>query len=112
MIQTENKDTLDSYISSILALTSEPNRLERERAVGEWKNWLKVYAERIESERDEWVEDEEDVDVDVDGKREKALKEANPRFVLRQWVLEEVIKAVEKDAGSGKRILRKILQVS
>jgi len=36
----------------------------------------------------------------------------NPRFVLRQWVLEEVIKKVEKDPDSGKKILGKVLQMA
>jgi uncharacterized protein YdiU (UPF0061 family) len=35
----------------------------------------------------------------------------NPRFVLRQWVLEEVIAKVEEDAVSGRRILAKVLKV-
>ena len=109
LIQPENKPALDEFISGILALTPEPNLLDRQRATGEWKNWLAVYAERIDSEREEWTKGRPNIDVDAE--REKEARGANPRFVLRQWVLEEVIKAVEKDAESGKRILRKVLQV-
>jgi len=36
----------------------------------------------------------------------------NPRFVLRQWVLEEVIKRVSDDAESGRRVLAKILHMA
>ena len=58
-----------------------------------------------ESERGEWSSN------DVDDQREKAAKSANPRFILRQWVLEEVIRKVERDADSGKRLLGKVLKV-
>ena len=47
----------------------------------------------------------------LDAARERAARAANPRFVLRQWVLEEVIKKVEEDMDNGKRILAKVLQV-
>ena len=70
------------------------------------KGWLKTYAVRIESEASEW-EGEGDIDV----ARERASRAANPRFILRQWVLEEVIKKVEGDMDNGKRILAKVLQV-
>ena len=40
------------------------------------------------------------------------MRAANPRFVLKQWVLEEVIRKVESDPGTGKRVLAKVLQVS
>ncbi|KAI0073890.1 UPF0061-domain-containing protein [Panus rudis PR-1116 ss-1] len=111
--------SLNNAIDTLLALTPDPDRVDRERAVGDYKDWLKRYADRIESERDEWVKDidgkeglsEEDVRKRVDEERKKASRAANPRFVLRQWVLEEVIAAVEKDADSGKRILRKVLQM-
>jgi len=68
--------------------------------------WFEKYAERILSERDEWATGD-----DWDTEREKAAKGANPRFVLRQWVLEEVIKKVEGDAESGKKMLGKVLQM-
>jgi serine/tyrosine/threonine adenylyltransferase len=44
-------------------------------------------------------------------KRRKEMEAANPRFILRQWVLEEVIAKVEKDPISGRRVLAKILEV-
>ena len=49
--------------------------------------------------------------VDVDREREKEMKGVNPRFVLRQWLLEEVIKKVEMDSDSGKRVLAKVMHV-
>lgn len=53
-----------------------------------------------------------ETEVGWEAAREKAARDANPRFVLRQWVLEEVIRKVEEDAVSGRRVLRKVLQVS
>ena len=39
------------------------------------------------------------------------MRLVNPRFVLRQWLLEEVIRRVERDSTSGKRVLAKVLHV-
>lgn len=97
---------LDEYISSLLALTPESETMDKAKATDDWKNWLERYASRIHSERSEWG------GADFDAEREKACRAANPRFVLRQWVLEEVIKKVEENADTGKRVLRKVLQVS
>ncbi|TFY52212.1 hypothetical protein EVJ58_g10140 [Rhodofomes roseus] len=77
------------------------------KAVDDWRAWLRKYGARIESERGEWGRD----GTDVDAERTREMRGANPRFVLRQWVLEEVIKHVERDVDSGKRLLAKVLQV-
>ncbi|KAH9919349.1 hypothetical protein B0H21DRAFT_702205 [Amylocystis lapponica] len=103
---------LDAFVATILALTPEPQRIDREKATSDWCAWLKLYAARIESERTEWASQESAADVDVDAERERAACAANPRFVLRQWVLEEVIQKMEQDIDSGKRIMRKVLQMA
>ena len=95
---------LDTFVSGILALSPEADHAKATKGLSDW---LHIYSERILSERDLWKDE-----ADMDLARENAAKRANPRFVLRQWVLEEVIKNVEKDTGSGKRVLGKILQVS
>ncbi|PIL29792.1 hypothetical protein GSI_07998 [Ganoderma sinense ZZ0214-1] len=99
---------LKAFVDSVLKLTSEPNKLDTVRAQSDWSDWLRKYAARIESERNHWDGEE----TDVDAARERDAKGANPRFVLRQWVLEEVIKKVETDAESGKRVLAKVLQMA
>ena len=106
---------LQDFITKLLATAPEPGRLDHAAAAGEWLAWLENYARRIESERKDWVHldlGETDRDVDFDKERERAAKAANPRFVLRQWVLEEVISKVERDTESGKRVLAKVLHVS
>jgi len=105
---THIDEEANSYITSILMLASESHRLDREKATNDWRAWLKSYAARIESERGEWG----GADVNMDAERQRAACAANPRFVLRQWVLEEVIGKLEKDADSGKKILRKVLQMA
>ncbi|KAL4247223.1 SELO family protein [Abortiporus biennis] len=120
MITPENTSALEDYISGFLTLTSDGERIDKSKAIHDLRSWFEKYAARIENERNEWVDVEEsanersevDVQKGIDLARENASKSANPRFVLRQWVLEEVIKAVEKDSDSGKRILGKVLQMS
>jgi len=72
--------------------------MDHGKATGEWLAWLEKYAQRIESERGKWS-------ADIYTERENAAKGANPRFVLRQWVLEEVIMKADK------RVLAKVLHV-
>lgn len=58
--------------------------------------------------------------VDGDGgweaKRERGMTMVNPRFVLRQWVLEEIIAKLEEsgveDIVEGRKVLARILDVS
>jgi uncharacterized protein YdiU (UPF0061 family) len=97
---------LEKFISDLLSLSLETQSMDYAKATTDWMKWFERYAERILSERDEWNAGE-----NWDSMRENAAKGANPRFVLRQWVLEEVIKKVAQDAESGKRILGKVLQV-
>lgn len=92
-----------------MALTPDPQMVDAFKAKADWKTWLKRYAERVENESDLWQT--EGGEADVDRMREESMRRANPRFVLRQWVLEEVIKKVETDAKSGRKVLRKVLQV-
>ncbi|KAI0087284.1 hypothetical protein BDY19DRAFT_986070 [Irpex rosettiformis] len=102
-----SKADFDAFVESLMALTPEPQMVDTFKAKIDWKKWLEKYSERIESEKGLW-----DADEDVDLQRERAMRDANPRFVLRQWVLEEVIKKVEQDTKSGRRVLGKVLQMA
>ena len=104
----DNDEKLDGFISYLLKSTPRPEKLDRVKASADFKAWLTKYSKRILEERKEWGSiSQEEVDV----LRQKEMNGANPRFVLRQWVLEEVIAKVEKDAVSGRRILAKVLEV-
>lgn len=82
----------------------------KDAAVAAWKTWLGDYAARIRQDENEWVTEEEGKDWLQT--RENAMKIANPRFVLRQWILEEVIAKCERDIAQSRDILAKILEVS
>ncbi|KAH9945264.1 uncharacterized protein BXZ73DRAFT_96251 [Epithele typhae] len=97
----------DAFAASLLSLSLEdPGRLDAARAQSEFAAWLRTYAARVESEWDLWT------GADVDAERRAEMEGANPRFVLRQWLLEEVIRKVDEDAERGKRVLGKVLQMA
>ncbi|KAF8812987.1 UPF0061-domain-containing protein [Phlegmacium glaucopus] len=99
---------LHQFIINILSVTPEPQKLDHGAATAEWLNWLERYAKRIKDEEAEWTA----ASVDIDTEREKEMKSVNPRFVLRQWLLEEVIGKVERDSDSGKRVLAKVMHMA
>ncbi|KAG6906297.1 hypothetical protein DXG01_014685 [Tephrocybe rancida] len=100
---TASEDALEAFIAKLISNTPDSPSADRGRAAGEWMRWLEAYAARIESaeERPLWGEG--------DGEWEAEMRGVNPRFVLRQWVLEEVIKRVESDADAGRRVLGKVM---
>jgi len=101
-------EKLSAFVSRLLESTPRPEKLDKVKASADFKAWLTKYSNRISNERDEWGSGSQE---EVDRVREKEMDGVNPRFVLRQWVLEEVITKVEKDAVSGRRILAKVLGV-
>ena len=108
---TNSKESpLHQFITSILSVTPEPQRLDYGAVTGEWLGWLECYATRIKDEEAEWTA--ASADIDIYNEREQEMKNVNPRFVLRQWLLEEVIGKVERDSDSGKRVLAKVMHVS
>jgi serine/tyrosine/threonine adenylyltransferase len=102
---------LHQFITNILSATPEPQRLDYGAVTGEWLGWLERYATRIKDEEAEWTA-AASAKVDIDIEREQEMKNVNPRFVLRQWLLEEVIGKVERDSDSGKKVLAKVMHVS
>jgi len=103
----ERTGELEAFIGGLLQGTPEPDQLDYARATGQWLGWLEKYANRIDREASEWA-----AEPDYDAARERTAKAANPRFVLRQWLLEEVIKKVETDPTTGKHVLAKVLQMA
>ncbi|TRM58619.1 hypothetical protein BD626DRAFT_550636 [Schizophyllum amplum] len=98
----ESSSELTAFIDSrLLPLTPEPERLDRTSAQRDWAAWLAKYAARVRGEGTEWA----------GADRAAAMRSANPRFVLRQWVLEELIQRVEADEVNGRRALAKAMQM-
>lgn len=64
--------------------------------------WLEAWRQRI-------VEDWSDV-PNADAEREAAMKSVNPKFIPRGWVLDEVIRRLQK--GGDKEILGAIMKMS
>jgi len=98
---------LGAFIGTLLQGMSESNCLDDEQEREQWVQWLEKYADRIDLDASEWA-----VEPDYEAARERVMKAANPRFVLRQWVLEEVIKKVEMDPSTGRRVLAKVLEMA
>ncbi|KAJ6513390.1 hypothetical protein C8R45DRAFT_813590 [Mycena sanguinolenta] len=95
----------DKLVERLLSQSPNGGPKDRADAVKEWREWLDVYARRIESEAEEWGED-------MDAQRKRAGQATNPRFVLRQWLLQEVIAVIEKDIVRGRRVLAKVLHMA
>ncbi|KAF8207615.1 UPF0061-domain-containing protein [Mycena galopus ATCC 62051] len=99
------KADLDKLVERLLSQAPDGGPKDRTQATEEWRAWLDVYARRIERETEEWGDE-------IDALRGRAGLAANPRFVLRQWLLQEVIEVVEKDIVRGRRVLAKVLHMA
>ncbi|PPQ64140.1 hypothetical protein CVT24_008770 [Panaeolus cyanescens] len=102
-------DELHTFISKLLSGTPEPENLDHGAATQTWLPWLEAYAARIREERSDWSEVPDDK---LDEARKAEMLSVNPRFVLRQWLLEDVIKRVERDSEGGKRVLAKVMHMA
>ncbi|KAG9104830.1 hypothetical protein FRC06_008060 [Ceratobasidium sp. 370] len=96
-------------LTSLLARLTPPELVSpesREKACRDIIAWLEKYAVRILEDQDEsWTE------VDL-ADRERRMRAVNPRFVLRQWVLEEVIAGLDEDVEKGRSVLVKVLDMA
>jgi hypothetical protein len=132
-----------SYLDGLLpASIASPRPEELGRAKEACKAWLTRYASRASEEQEMKAWEEEVVDtsseavqkfgetaaaVDAEGngweeKRRTVMARTNPRFVLRQWVLEELIaeltalgvgdQAGEEEYAEARKRLARVLDVS
>ncbi|KAF8340263.1 uncharacterized protein EI90DRAFT_3143793 [Cantharellus anzutake] len=94
-------DTLDEFVPSF----------RKAEVPDAWKKWLESYAEHINREDPRAWKGKGGQDwLDV---REALMKSVNPRFVLRQWVLEDVIKVCQDgDLRRSRAVLGKILRMA
>jgi uncharacterized protein YdiU (UPF0061 family) len=99
-------------------------------AAEDFTKWLATYATRVTSDDEQlawesFAVDETESATTAHGpsvtggeawlaKRETEVRRWNPRFVLRQWVLEETIGELEerKDIKERRAVLARILEVS
>lgn len=107
-LQQEHNVELQALLDDI-NITSQCSKEAKEQANEEWRKWLATYAQRIEEEQEEWARNASDEWFKL---RRREMEATNPRFVLRQWLLEEVIAKVEKDPLTGRRVLAKVMEAS
>ncbi|RIA87260.1 hypothetical protein C1645_297415 [Glomus cerebriforme] len=86
--------------SSDFPLNSLQNLLKKsrnlEQALSDFNSWFEIYRQRLSSEGSD------------DVNRSIRMKQINPKFVLRNWVAEEVIEKTEK---GDKEVLRRVLKM-
>jgi serine/tyrosine/threonine adenylyltransferase len=108
LLDESNLDDLERFIENLNEFIPSYRKTE---ATSAWKKWLETYAKRIQNEDPMDWKSEGGIDwLDV---REASMKSVNPRFVLRQWVLQEVIVVCQEgDLQRSRAVLGKILEVS
>jgi uncharacterized protein YdiU (UPF0061 family) len=105
----EDSAALDAFLTRLADnIPKNPTDKKRSEVRDSFKPWLKTYAARVKSEQESWAASGEDWEE----YRCAEMRKVNPRFVLRQWVLEETIKKLEEGEGlERRRVLAHILKV-
>ncbi|GAA5911580.1 hypothetical protein JCM5296_005254 [Sporobolomyces johnsonii] len=67
----------------------------------DWTAWFKTYESRLEKDG-----------ADAAASRRERMNAANPRFTLRQWVLEETIRKVDREGDAGIEQLERVLYMA
>lgn len=92
----------DGFLERLVPLGGIPEYLRKD-AHSRWKTWLETFEARVGKG--------EEAKVDAEARKTNRLR-TNPRFVLRQWVLEEVIAKATDGGEEGKRHLNKVLDMA
>jgi serine/tyrosine/threonine adenylyltransferase len=97
----QSKDDFKRAAEHILPAETE----SKQSGVQKMADWLETsYRPRLEKE---------DNTNDMD--RQQRMREVNPKFVLRQWILEEIIKSTQSEKGVGvkdKEMLDMVLRMA
>ncbi|ORX35615.1 hypothetical protein BD324DRAFT_652165 [Kockovaella imperatae] len=123
--QNSNEAYVKSFLTRWLELSGPTLPQDStESAQKALRPWLDVYTTRVlaDAEVQAWSQNHEndpntpETNASWQQLREKAMKKVNPRFVLRQWVLEEVISDIEKagleDLVSARKSLARVLDLA
>ncbi|KAG8897843.1 hypothetical protein FRB99_007877 [Tulasnella sp. 403] len=123
-------DALEAFLRTLLQSNDDEATPGRDISIAtrDWIEFLERYAARIylDEELHAWKSSlATESRGDWERMREVETKKYNPRFVLRQWVLEEVIAALQSDAeavnagirtvdspSKARQMLNKILEMS
>ncbi|CAJ0746523.1 9277_t:CDS:10 [Entrophospora sp. SA101] len=83
----------------------EVNSKEKEMILKDFQGWfLESYLKRL-------IKENQNFDESLERNRIMAMKQTNPKFVLRNWVLDEVIKRVERNNDVGVDVLKRVLKM-
>nr|AIC33812.1 hypothetical protein [Puccinia cf. psidii AE-2014] len=96
--QNIDKSKLEEFVQIILNKSQAQDRGIVDKKV-EWLEWLIKYIDRLKQE----------IEVDEINAWRDRMAKINPNFVLRQWVLEEVIKQLQnngQDVDGLNRVMR------
>jgi uncharacterized protein YdiU (UPF0061 family) len=108
MLEEGNAAQLDSVLEKLVETAKADNQ---KGATDLFKPWLKTYAERIKKDQAAWAEQAQGKNWEE--ARSAEMRKSNPRFVLRQWILEETIAKLERGEGLPRRkVLGDIMKVS
>jgi uncharacterized protein YdiU (UPF0061 family) len=99
-----NSPLLTTYLDLIVPLDLVPAGLQESARVA-FTKWFTDYEARLNT-----PEEVAAATLAVD--RQTRMNQVNPRFVLRQWVLEEVIERVERKEGADVVSLDRVLQMA
>lgn len=86
--KTTTASDFDKFLDKFAPKSQVPEYLHGNYR-SEWKAWFEKYEKRLE-------ESEKQAGVKTEDRRAR-IAAANPRFILRQWVLEEAIARLRKD---------------
>lgn len=89
--------------AAVLFSPDDPETPPTQEALKRVGDWLALWRTRVIQD---WGETEEK----ADGERMEAMRAVNPAFVPRGWVLDEVIRRVEK--GGERDVLRRVMHLA
>lgn len=84
-----------------------PKSVASEDAIERIAIWLTSWRERI---IEDWKADGDSVSETSDKERIEAMKQVNPNFVPRGWILDEIIQRVEK--GGEREVLDRVMHMA
>lgn len=98
--ESTSSKSFEKFLDLLVPDESVPAHL-KDSARQDWKDWLKTYEARLASADGGALSAE---------KRREGMRAHNPRFILRQWVLEEAIKRLEEK--DDVHFLQKVLHMA
>ncbi|GAA5920266.1 hypothetical protein JCM1841_003007 [Sporobolomyces salmonicolor] len=94
---TTSSPSFSTLLDVLLPAASTSSTNDR----ADWTVWFKTYESRLEKDG-----------ADAAASRRERMNAGNPRFTLRQWVLEETIRKVDEEGDAGLEQLERVLYMA